>query len=146
MRYMLDTNICVYLIKRHPPQVLRRLEALGQGEAVMSVVTLAELRAGLEMQTTHRAHDEHVLTLLLRAIPALPFEEAAAAAYGAFRAAVPDRRRDALDRLIAAHAASIGATLVTNNEANFRDYPGLKVENWALMPESPEPPSQTRVS
>lgn len=55
MRFMLDTHICIYIIKRHPPQVLRRLEALMQGSAVMSVVTYSELRAGLEMQNANRA-------------------------------------------------------------------------------------------
>lgn len=134
MRYMLDTNICIYLMKRQPAGVLKRLETLRQGEAVISVVTHAELRAGLEMQTANRSHDEHVLGLLIRRIPVLPFDEAAALAYGVLRAAVPDRRRDALDRLIAAHAVSVGAVLVTNNEADFRSYPGLVVENWIQAP------------
>jgi tRNA(fMet)-specific endonuclease VapC len=131
VRYLLDTNICIYLIQRHPPQVLRRLEALRQGDAVMSVVTLAELRAGLEMQAANRAHDEQVLNLLIRRIPVLPFDEAAAASYGVLRAAVRERNRNALDRLIAAHAVSSACTLVTNNEADFQGYPGLIVENWA---------------
>jgi len=61
----------------------------------------------------------------------MPFDEAASVAYGVLRAAVRDRRRDAFDRLIAAHALSVSATLVTNNEADFKDYPGLVVENWA---------------
>lgn len=131
MRYMLDTNICIYLIKNHPPQVLRRLEALTLGSAVMSVVTYAELRAGLEMQTSHRPHDERVLARLVQRISVLPFEAAAAESYGRLRAAVRERSRNAMDRLIAAHAVSVGVTLVTNNEADFKDYPGLALENWA---------------
>lgn len=134
---MLDTNICVCLIKHQPSQVLHRLEALHQGEAVMSVVTLAELRAGLEMQTANRIRDEQVLSLLIRGIPVLPFDEAAAASYGVLRAAVRERNRDALDRLIAAHAVSVGATLITNNEADFKDYPGLVVENWVRPAQVP---------
>ena len=130
MRYMLDTNICIYLIKCHPPQVLRRLEALSQGSAVMSVVTYAELRAGLEMQTSHRAQDERVLLALTNRIPVLPLDKASAESYGVLRAAVRERSRNAMDRLIAAHATSVGLTLVTNNEADFKDYPGLRVENW----------------
>ncbi len=110
--------------------ILKRLEALHQGDAVMSVVTYAELRAGLEMQTANRSSDEHVLKLLTDRIPVLPFDEVASVAYGVLRAAIRDRRRDALDRLIAAHALSVNATLVTNNEADFKDYPGLAVENW----------------
>ena len=136
MRYMLDTNICIYLIKNHPPQVLQRLEALTQGSVVMSVVTYAELRAGLEIQSTHRSHDEHVLSLLVTRIPVLPFTKSEAESFGLLRAVVRDRSRNAMDRLIAAHAVNSGVILVTNNEADFKDYPGLVVENWALSPGS----------
>jgi tRNA(fMet)-specific endonuclease VapC len=65
---------------------------------------------------------------------ALPFGEAQAHRYGLLAAAVKDRRRDALDRLIAAHALSLDLTLVTNNEADFAGYPGLRVENWLTGP------------
>jgi tRNA(fMet)-specific endonuclease VapC len=130
MRYLLDTNICIYIIKRQPSQVLQRLEALAQGSAVMSVVSYAELRAGLEIQTANRAQDERVLALLIQRIPVLPFNESDAESFGVLRAAVRDRRRDTMDQLIAAHALSVGLTLVTNNEADFKDYPGLKIENW----------------
>jgi tRNA(fMet)-specific endonuclease VapC len=133
MRYMLDTNICIYILKRHPPEVLARLESLHQGDVVMSVVTYAELRAGLEMQTTNRLQDERALALLTTHIPVLPFAEADANSYGILRAAAPERRRDALDRLIAAHAVSRDLILVTNNEADFAGYPGLKVENWVRL-------------
>ncbi len=134
MRYLLDTNICIYIIKRQPPQVLHRLASLPQGSAVMSVVSYAELRAGLEMQTVSRAQDERVLDLLTQRIPVLPFGETDAISFGVLRAAVRDRRRDTMDQLIAAHALSVGLTLVTNNEADFQDYPGLHVENWVAAP------------
>ncbi len=130
MRYLLDTNICIYLIKRHPPEVLQRLGALRQGDVAMSVVTYAELRAGVEMQHANRVHDEQVLRRLTTCIPVLPFDNEAAIAYGVLRAAVLERRRDALDRLIASHAVSLNLVLVTNNEADFVGYPGLQVENW----------------
>lgn len=130
MRYLLDTNICIYLMKAHPPEVLARLQELDHGDAVMSIITYAELRVGLEGLEATRAQNERALQLLTREIPVLPFDEAAAERYGVQRAAIRDRRRDALDRLIAAHAASLGLTLVTNNEADFQDYPGLLVENW----------------
>lgn len=134
MRYLLDTNICIYIIKRQPPEVLHRLESLPKGSAVMSVVSYAELRAGLEIQTANRAQDERVLALFVQRIPVLPFTESDAISFGVLRAAVRDRQRDAMDRLIAAHAVSAGLTLVTNNEADFKDYPGLKVENWVSAP------------
>jgi len=131
MLYMLDTNICIYVMKHHPPLVLRRFARLRQGDATISVVTYAELRAGVEMSSLHRARDDHALGLFVQRIPVLPLDEAAATHYGVLRAAIRDRRRDALDRLIAAHALAVGATLVTNNEADFQGYPGLLVENWA---------------
>jgi tRNA(fMet)-specific endonuclease VapC len=98
----------------------------------MSVVTYAELRAGLEIQSTQRQEDEHALSLLVSRIPVLPFVAADAERFGVLRAAVRDRSRNAMDRLIAAHAVNTGVTMVTNNEADFKDYPGLVVENWAL--------------
>lgn len=130
MRYMLDTNICVYLMKAHPPEVLARMTQLDYGDAAMSIITYAELRVGLESLDATRAQNAQALHLLTREIPVLPFDEAAAERYGVMRAAVPNRRRDAFDRLIAAHAASLGLTLVTNNEGDFLGYPGLVVENW----------------
>lgn len=138
MRYLLDTNICIYLIKNHPPQVLQRLAALKQGDAVMSVVTYAELRAGLEIQSearsaSDRERDKNALSLLINHIPVLPFTESDAVSFGVLHAAVRDRNRDTMDRLIAAHAVSTGLVLVTNNEADFKDYPSLKVENWAII-------------
>ncbi len=145
MRFMLDTNMCIYLIKAYPPQVLGRLQALQKGSVVMSVVTYAELRAGLEMQSSHREQDERTLARLVERIAVLPFTEADACSYGVLRAAVRDRSRNALDRLIAAQALSADLTLVTNNEADFRDYPGLRLENWATPLQSPSlPPTQTQ--
>lgn len=130
MRYMLDTNLCIYLMKAHPPEVMARLLQLDHGDVVMSIITYAELRVGLEGLGSSRAQNERALHLLTTDIPVLPFGEAAAERYGVQRAVVRDRRRDAFDRLIAAHAASLGLTLVTHNETDFRDYPGLIVENW----------------
>lgn len=130
MRYLLDTNICIYLIRQHPPQVLNKLESLFRGDVAMSVVTLAELRAGIELHPTNRLQNEQALAALLEDIPALPFTETEALHYGMLRAAVRDRQRNALDRLIAAHAMSLGLTLVTNNEQDFLHYPNLLIENW----------------
>ncbi len=130
MRYLLDTNICVHLIQRHPPDLLRRFQEFDYGDLVISVVTLAELRHGVERDPATKREAERALNDLLTYLPVLPVDHAVAVQYGVFAAAVRDRRRDALDRLIAAHAASLGLTLVTNNEADFRDYPGLTVENW----------------
>lgn len=132
MRFLLDTNICIYVLKAHPPQVLERFKTTPLGEVVMSVVTYAELRHGIERcPPEDRAAAGHALQRFIERVPVLPFDERAAQSYGELAAAVRDRRRDAMDRLIAAHAVSVGVTLVTNNEADFNDYPGLVVENWA---------------
>ena len=130
MRYLLDTNICVHLIQRHPPKLLRRFQEFDYGDLAISVVTLAELRHGVERDPSIKREAERALNDLLTYLPVLPLDNAVAEQYGVFAAAIRDRRRDALDWLIAAHAASLSLILVTNIETDFRDYPGLKIENW----------------
>lgn len=127
---MLDTNTCIYLIQKRPPQVLKKMEQQFEGDVVMSSVTYAELRAGLEVRSTDRARDEAALNLLASRIAVQAFDEPSAETYGVIRKARPERRRDALDRLIAAHAISLNLVLVTNNEEDFKDYPGIRIENW----------------
>src|ERR1035437_6248364 len=135
MRYFLDTNICIYLLDSHPPQVVQRFKATPWGQVVMSVVTYAELRHGVERCSGQdRDAAANALQRLILRIPVVVFEQRAAESYGVLAAAVRDRRRDTMDRLIAAHAVSVGATLVTNNEADFKEYPGLVVENWSDSP------------
>ena len=131
MQYLLDTNICIYLMRHQPPVVARRFAALRRGDVGLSVITLAELRYGVEAHAADHKRNERALDALLAEIPAVPFDAAAAKVYGVIRAAVRDRNRDALDRLIAAHAISAGLTLVTNDLTGFTGYPGLKIENWA---------------
>lgn len=133
MRYMLDTNICIHLIQKQPPHVIQKFSTLKYGDVVISSITLAELRYGVERDSQMRAGAEAALNGLLRFLPVLPFEENAASHYGVLRALVRDRKRDALDRLIAAHALSQQLILVTNNEADFKDYSSLVVENWVQL-------------
>ncbi len=133
MRYMVDTNICIHLMQHHPPEVLERFARLQLGDVVMSVVTFAELRFGvsrLPAETGEAAQADRALASLIEDIPVLQFDERAAVSYGVLRAAVRDRQRNALDRLIAAHALAEELTLVTNNEADFKACPGLRLENW----------------
>lgn len=130
MRYMLDTNICIYLIKHHPPEVLQRFHSLRRGDVVMSAITYAELRYGVERNPSERGAADLALSNLIVDIPVLPFAEEAGVSYGIVRAVMRDRKRDALDRLIAAHAVSRALILVTNNVDDFCGYPELKVENW----------------
>ena len=130
MRYLLDTNICIYLLNGGWSKLERRFSQLQFGDALMSAIVLAELRAGIEKTATRDA-DERALNALMGELKVMPFDEAAATSYGVLRVLVPSRQRNSLDRLIAAHALSLDATLVTNNEADFQVYPGLRIENWA---------------
>src|SRR4051794_26990524 len=123
MRYLLDTNICIYLMRHQPPSVARRFAALRRGDVSMSAITLAELRYGVEAHAADRARNEQALEALLTDIPALPFDATAARIHGAIRAAQRDGRRHALDRLIAAQVIGAGLTLVTNNLADFAATP-----------------------
>lgn len=127
-RYMLDTNICIYLMKHQPPKVAERFAQCFVGDVVISAITLAELEYGVTCSA--EAQNRLALDSLLQDIVTAPFEGQAARAYGPVRQATRERKRHALDKLIAAHAIALDATLVTNNEADFMDYPGLRVENW----------------
>ena len=130
---MLDPNICIHLMQRQPEAVMKRFSELQVGDVVMSSVTYAELRSRVECRSEGKATLAGLLDRLTADIPVLPLDREAAEHYGALRAAgltQGERHRDALDRLIAAHARSRDLVLVTNNEDDFRDYPGLRIENW----------------
>ena len=130
-KYMLDTNICIYLMKHQPPAVRERFAPCFVGDVVISAVTLAELELGIACSSpAAQESNRSALESLLEDIMVAPFEAQAAKAYGPIRAAHKDRNRDALDKLIASHAVALGVTLVTNNEADFVNYAGLPVENW----------------
>ena len=129
-RYMLDTNICIYLMKHQPPQVRARFAECFVGDVVISAITLAELEFGVACSGDARGMSQAALDRLLEDILVEPFEARAARAYGPVRAANRERKKGALDKLIASHALSLGVTLVTNNEADFRGFAGLVIENW----------------
>lgn len=130
-KYMLDTNICIYLMKHQPPEVRERFAQCFVGDVVISAVTLAELEFGIACSSTATQESNRLaLESLLDDIMVAPFDAQAAKAYGPIRAAYKDRNRDALDKLIASQAVALGVTLVTNNEADFVSYAGLRVENW----------------
>jgi tRNA(fMet)-specific endonuclease VapC len=129
-KFMLDTNMCIYLMKHHPPEVAERFAQCYVGEVVISAITLAELEYGVACSGDNQVKNQLALTSLLEDIALAPFDAAAAKAYGPVRVATRERKRDALDKLIAAHAIALGVGLVTNNESDFTSYPGLTVENW----------------
>lgn len=129
-KYMLDTNICIYLMKHHPPEVAKRFGECYFGDVVISSITLAELEYGVVCSGESQQHNREALSALLEDIVVMPFDGRAASSYGLVRMATRERKRDAIDKLIAAHAIALGATLVTNNESDFVIYPGIKIENW----------------
>ena len=128
-RYMLDTNMCIYLMKHQPEQVAIRFAQCYTGDVVMSAITYAELEYGVAA-CANAVRERRNLADLIEDIPVAPFDAAAAQAYGPVREATRERKRDHLDKLIAAHAVSLDAVLVTNNERDFASYPGLRLENW----------------
>ena len=129
-QYMLDTNICIYLMKHHPPEVAKRFAECYFGDVVISSITLAELEYGVVCSGENQQHNREALSALLEDIVVMPFDISAASRYGAVRFSTRERKRDAIDKLIAAHAIALGVTLVTNNESDFAMYPGIKIENW----------------
>lgn len=128
-RYMLDTNMCIYLMKNQPEQIANRFAQCYVGDVVMSAITYAELEYGVAV-SSNRTRERRNLASLIEDIRVAPFDSAAAAAYGPIREATRERKKDHLDKLIAAHAAALDVVLVTNNERDFVDYPGVKLENW----------------
>ena len=128
-RFMLDTNMCIYLMKNQPEQVARRFATCCIGDVLMSAITFAELECGVAV-SANQTQERHHLASLIEDIPVAAFDAAAARAYGPIRHATRERKRDQLDKMIAAHAVSLDVVLVTNNERDFSSYPGLKIENW----------------
>jgi tRNA(fMet)-specific endonuclease VapC len=130
-KFMLDTNICIYLIKHQPLEVRQRFEVCFIGDIVISAITLAELQYGIACSPPEtQAINQLALEGLLEDLVVAPFDKLAARAYGPVRLANKVRQRDALDKLIASHAIAMNVTLVTNNEADFAHYQNLKIENW----------------
>ncbi|MGQ0590622.1 MAG: type II toxin-antitoxin system VapC family toxin [Sphingosinicella sp.] len=123
IRYLIDADSAIYAMVDAASPVNRRIAERAPGEICISVISFAELALGSQLG---KPPPPGLLDVFIAAIPLLPFDEAAARAY----AQLPFRSAR-FDRLLAAHALSVGATVITNNEADFADVPGLKVENWA---------------
>ncbi len=131
MRYMLDTNICIYLIKHKPLQVFEKLQEHNPDEICISAVTYAELVHGVEKSKAVE-RNRLALTILLSNIEILDFDMNAAEEYGRIRADLEKKGTPIgpLDMMIAGHAKSLGYTVVTNNVGEFKRVEGLQYENW----------------
>ena len=132
MRYMLDTNICIYAIKHKPEKVFQKLQTVDPQDVCVSSVTYAELVHGVEKSAAVEKN-RLALTMLLANIEILDFDVDAADCYGKIRADLEKKGTPigSLDMMIAGHAMSMGYTVVTNNVKEFSRVPDLKIENWA---------------
>ena len=140
IRYLLDTNICIYIAKHNPPAVRARFEQLSADALAMSVITLGELQHGAE-KSQARAKALVALEQLQSAIQVMPLTHAVGENYGQIRSSL-ERTGQPIgnnDLWIAAHARAEGWVLVTNNEREFCRVEGLAVENWV----TPKQPAKT---
>lgn len=130
-RFMLDTNICIYIQRQRPENVLARFQKLNPGDAVISVITWGELVYGAE-KSRQRKKVLQLLREFKSFVPVLPIPENTGSAYGAIRALLESSGTPIgnNDLWIAAHAKAAALTLITNNEREFRRVPGLKMQNW----------------
>ena len=126
---MLDTNMCIYLMKNQPAHVADRFAQCYVGEVVMSAITFAELSYGVSVSADPKREAKN-LSSLVEDIPVAPFDVLAGSMYGPIRLATRESKKDHLDKLIAAHAKALSVTLVTNNLKDFERYPGVTAENW----------------
>ena len=130
MRYMLDTNICIYLINDRPASVRERLQMLQPGDVGVSSITVAELAYGIAK--TRSPRNRAALERFLLPLEIADFGVEAAIAYGEVRAAVERKGTPIgpLDMESAAHALALGVVLITNNQREFKRVTGLRLENW----------------
>jgi len=129
--YMLDTDMCSHIIKEHPVGVQQRFRKIAMEQLCISVVTYAELIYGVERSSSKRVN-RPVIEDFVRHLDVMDWNSEAADQYGAIRAELEAAGTliGAMDMMIAAHAKSIKAVLVTNNQKHFTKVKGLKVENW----------------
>ena len=132
MKVMLDTNICIYVIKQQPRAVLQRFATFPVGDLGLSVITLAELEYGAS-KSGDPARNREALEQFVSPLEIAVFDRPVTVAYGRIRALLEKRGRliGSMDLLIAAHALSLNVRLVTKNVKEFKRVPGLRVENWA---------------
>ncbi len=131
MKFLLDTNICIYIIKQKPPEVLQRFNIYQVGDIGVSSITVAELEFGVQ-KSQFPTKNQQALTQFLLPLTIVDFDRGAAIVYGDIRARLGKQGKPigSLDTLIAAHALSLQVTLVTNNVKEFSRVQNLKLDNW----------------
>lgn len=133
-RYLLDTNICIYIKNHRPPEVLARFTKLPPGKVAMSAITYGELCFGAE-KSIKRKESQRILEQLVALIPVLPLDESVSIHYGKIRQHLQAGGKliGNNDLWIASHALASKLILVTNNAAEFERVPGLRIENWVSL-------------
>ena len=131
LKYLLDTNICIYIANEKPEQVRHHFEKTAFGEVAMSMITYGELLYGAHKSHSHQKAVQK-LKEIVALIPALPLPNEAAEHYGKIRNVLEKKGKiiGGNDLWIASHALSLGVTLITNNEKEFKRISELKIENW----------------
>lgn len=131
MKYMLDTNTCIYIIKRKPSDVIERFRQIEISQVGISSITLSELLYGVS-KSSRPAQNQMALAQFIAPLEICSYGDEAAQYYGPLRAHLEKQGTPigSLDMLIAAHSLSIGCILVTNNKKEFNRIPNLKIENW----------------
>ncbi|MCP3874880.1 MAG: type II toxin-antitoxin system VapC family toxin [Desulfobacteraceae bacterium] len=131
MNFLIDTNICIYIMNRCPPEVIQKFKNSEVGQIAISSITVSELQYGVS-KSKYRGQNSKRLDEFLTPFQILSFDEYAAKYYGEIRSHLETQGTTIgpLDLLIAAHALSQNLVLVTNNEKEFKRIPSLKVENW----------------
>jgi tRNA(fMet)-specific endonuclease VapC len=131
LKYLLDTNICIYIIKQKDPDILRRLQSFKEGEVGISSITIAELEYGVA-RSAQSQRNRLALASFLIPFEIVDFDQEAAMDYGLIRTWLEKEGKPigSMDMLLAAQARSKGIVLVTNNEKEFARVPGLRLENW----------------
>lgn len=132
MKYLLDTDVCIYMMKQRPAKLVKRLTGLAPGDVGISSITLSELHYGVE-KSAQPSRNREALEAFLIPLEVADFGPTAAEHYGKVRAVLTKKGTPigGNDLFIAGHALALGVPLVTNNVREFRRVPGLKVENWA---------------
>ncbi len=133
IRYLLDTDTCIFSINRSPgyERVLAHMDGLLYGQVLISIITLCEMEAGIA-KSVRRDHNRRRVEHFIARLEVASLDEPAAKRYGDVRAFLERRGKQIgpLDTLIAAHALSLGAVLVSNNTSEFSRVPGLRLQNW----------------
>ncbi len=132
MKYLLDTNICIYIIKKKPQKVFDKFKKFQVGDIGISAITYSELEYGVA-NSGHVEQNLEALSEFIAPLEIIDFQSGAAPAYGELRAFLKKTGKliGPLDMLIAAHAIYLGVVLITNNMEEFSRVPNLRLENWA---------------